>query len=338
MKSFVVGHAVFLVGALGLAFVASERKAERGGDAEFVLFDVQPAALSRIEYAWPNGTATVDVGGSEKARALAVHVARTIEKKASAKDAAAPDGGPEGAADEPARTEESRFQGGRMVERAAEQVAPLKARRSLGEVDAERLKIMGLEAPERTLTVKAGDRSITLEIGESTYGGQGRYARVKGERRVVLLESSIVSGLEGGPMQLMERRVVAAAPEDVVSATLKSGDRVGRFVQVDREQPQKRRFARADDPTAESEEANAFVSTLRGLRVVKYVQADELPATTEAGAFALELTEGRKLDGVVLEKADGSGHLVRVGPWTMELSTAQGKELVEDLAAALPAE
>ena len=48
------------------------------------------------------------------------------------------------------------------------------------------------------------------------------------------------------------------------------------------------------------------------------------------------LSDPPDVEGVVMQNADGTKFWVRSGPWTREISPAQGKELIEDLQAAAP--
>lgn len=352
-----MAHASFALVAVVCAWLLAHRVEEKkGGPSSVTLLDAGKGDVQKVTYTWPKGTSTVTSVGSAEARRAIVDVERTIDakkpdpkkpdpkkdKKPDAKKDAKADAGPVTATDagtaaepEPAPTrEQARFPGAKQVLTAIGALEPLKTRRTLGEVDAGRLKEMGLAEPERILVVtgKSG-ATLTLEIGESSYGGQGRYARKQGDAAVHLIDAALVTGLEGGPDTLMEKRILTAEPDKVIGFEVRHGDRSGAFVHVDRSQSATRFFAPRDDRAAKSEEAAAVMKTLRDVRATKMASAQA--AGSAVAAVDIEI-EGGKVTLAVLERVDAAGHLVKVDDWLFEISETQGKELVEDLDRLLP--
>jgi hypothetical protein len=179
-----------------------------------------------------------------------------------------------------------------------------------------------------------GGKTLTLEIGEASYGGQGRYARVKGEATVHLLDNAIVTGLEGGAESLMEKRVVVAEPENVKGFDVRHGDKIGTFTHVNRDQSAARFFAKKSDPSTKDEPATKLMTTLRAVRATKL--AAPMMAGAPFASFALEIEDRPKPQIIeVLERVDGEGYLIKSEEWLFEMSQTQGKELIEDLDAAL---
>ncbi len=346
-----LAHAAFALAAMVAAWLLGHRvDQKKGGPTSVVLLDADKGEVRALEYTWPKGRATVTAGGDVKARGAVVDVDRTVEpkkdpkkkddKKDDKKDVgdAGPAGADAGTAEpEPAPArEQARFPGGKTVISAIEALEPLRTRRTLGEVDAARLKEMGLERPERTLVVTAADGAkLTLEIGESSYGGQGRYARKQGEATVHLIDGAIVTGLEGGPETLMEKRVLVAEPERVLGFTVRHGDKSGAFVHVDRGQSATRHFAPKDDAASKSEPADAVMKTLRDVRATKLAPGPHAAGSAVA-VVAVELEGGARTTVELVERVDAAGHLVKLEPWLFEISETQGKELLEDLDALLP--
>lgn len=70
------------------------------------------------------------------------------------------------------------------------------------------------------LELRLGDRSRVLLVGDTTYGGEGRYAREEGVERVLVLPSSLIEPLELGRDALRERQVHRFVPGDVVGARI----------------------------------------------------------------------------------------------------------------------
>jgi hypothetical protein len=319
---------------------ANKVEEKQGGPSSVTLLDAKKGDVVKVVYTWPKGTSTVTSKGKEAARAVVVDVARDVDppkkpepKKDPKKDA--PDAGPAEEAPPPVK-ETAKFPGGKTVASSLEAFEPLKSRRTLGEVDADRLKAMGLEKPERSLTVTtANGKTLTLEIGESSYGGQGRYARVKGEKVVHLLDPAVTSGFEGGADTLMEKRVVTANIEEIAGYTARFGDKDASFTQLDREQSAKRKWVAAGDKAQEANEAaGKLMSTLRNVRATKL--ADAKSAGSAVATFVIDVAGRDKQKIEILERTDGEGHLASVDGWLFEISDTQGKELLDDLAAVFP--
>jgi Domain of unknown function (DUF4340) len=339
-------HMVFSALALLFAWrMANREEKETGGPTSFVLLDAAEGAVQKVEYRWPKGRSTA-VRAPNDAPPI-VEIDRELDDKkkddkkkkdAKTKDAAdagvadVADAGP-AEAEAPPKREQARFPGGKSVETALKGLEPLRSKRTLGEVDAEREKAMGLSAPERTLEVTTKKGAFVLEIGEAAYGGQGRYARVKGERIVHLVDTALVSGLEGGADSLMEKRVLPFDPEDIVSYEVRAGDKGGAFVHVDRAQARTRRFAPKEDPSGTREEAQKLINTVRSLRVQKL--ADPAVAGSPLVTFKVETAERGVVVVELLERTDGAGHLARFGEWVGEVSETSQKELTEDVSALL---
>jgi hypothetical protein len=348
--------AVALVFAWVQGHAAEEKK---GGPSSTVLFEAKKGEVTSVTYGWPRGTTRVSSKGAEAGRAVVVELDRELEVKdgkskkkkpdtpadkdgaegpaaegAAAEGAAEAKGDAEVAPAAPAR-EQARFPGGRGVMGALEGLEPLKTRRSLGPVDADRLTAMGLASPERTLTLStASGRSLTIEIGESAYGGQGRYARVKGQDAVHLLENTLVTGLEGGADTLMEKRMVPAGVEDILGFAARLGDKERAFVHNEREQAARRRFVPKEDRSSVRDEPGKVMTTLRNLRAHR-LAADPAVAGSAVAAFIVDIDGRAPLKVEVIERIDAEGHLVRSDGWLYEVSETQAKELLEDLAAAL---
>lgn len=347
-------HAAFALAALVTAWLLAHRVDEKkGGPTSVTLLDAKKGEVRALEYTWPKGRSSISTGEGGKTRTATVEVDRTVEPKKDPKkdpkkkddknaDKQGADAGPESAdagvaEPEPTPTrEQARFPGGKTVITAIEALEPLRTRRTLGDVDAARLKEMGLEHPERTLVVTtAGGAKITLELGESSYGGQGRYARKQGDATVHLVDAALVTGLEGGPETLMEKRLLVAEPEQVLGFSARHGDKGGAFVQVDRGQSATRHFAPKDDPSAKSEPADAVMKTLRDLRATKLAAGPQAAGSVVA-SIAVELEGGARTTVELVERIDAAGHLVKLDAWLFEVSETQGKELLEDLDALLP--
>lgn len=349
MKIQVIAHAaLLLVGAL-LAYLAWNRPDESGAEKAVVLAELTEKDLEQLTYTWPEGEAVVSPVRQGDDTTWAVTLSYEKEQKGAAKkkpdveegaaDAPGADAGPTEEPAEPVKVRVTeRFPGGRSVGRAAKALTPLGARRSLGKVEGERLAAMGLDEPERKLEVKAKGKTWTFLVGEATYGDQARYARLEGGDDVLLIDAAAVRGLEGSPVRLMEARLVTLESEDITGMKLTSGARQAAFTHVDRDQPKKRHFVVEGAPEQRSEEAAGLLSTVRGLRAMKYVDEAALAGATPRATVTLTRVAGEPFVVTVYEVSGGSDFVVAAGPWIGEVAAARARNLLDDVTAALPAE
>jgi len=329
-------HAGLLGVALIVAYLVWTGKPDDQAEQPVVVA-LDPADIVSVTYHWPEGENKLLPEGKGNERSVLVQSA-VDAKKPTSQPSSAPASQPASApASQPVERERAQFPAGSSVLKSLEAMAPLKVLRVLGDVETARLGQMGLSSPQRTLTVDAGSKSYALEIGDTTYGGQGRYARLRGKPEVYLIANATVLGLEGPAPRLMEWRLLPTELEHIVAIDVKSGSRNGAFVQVERAQESKRHFAPAATPEERSDEATNLVGKLRGLRATKYLTEAPAPGSaTEAATFAVKLDNGAPVTLQVLERVDGKGYSVRAGRWLAEVAEAQARELVEGAAAALP--
>jgi len=332
--------------AMALAWRAAHTVRERTGPSSTTLLAAEAGDVASVDYTWDKGTTRVQRDGAT----LVVSVDRELppgpagkgDKKADNGDAskgaeANADAGATAAVEAaaaPAPTrEQQRFPGGKPVGNAVKALEPLRSKRTLGVVDDARLTAMGLAKPARTLAVTTrSGRSLVLELGDASFGSQGRYARVAGEPVVHLIDAAVVAGFEGGVDALVDKQPLSAELEQVRGYALRAGDRAATFVHVAREQPSKRHFARRDDTSAKDGPATKLFGTLRNLRGTKLADAAVADAAgSVVAAFAVEASEPFLVE--IVERGDGGGHLARVQPWTWELSTTPAKELLDDVDA-----
>ena len=342
-------HVVVCAAALAFAWASAHRVAEKnGGPSSVTLLEAAEGEVTRLTYTWDKGQTVTTLTGSGKARAAEVKVDRELpstdkgdakDKKDDKKgdkgdekdDGDSADAVPDALAEPPAR-ETATIPGGKGVLSAVAAVEPLKTKRSLGVVEGERLVAMGLSEPTRTLEIVTGKKTLTLEIGEASYGAQGRYARVKGSAEVHLIDSAIVTGLEGGVDALLEKRMLSAELDDIVGFSVAHGERSGSYVHVDREQASKRFVAEASVPTVKKDGAGKLLTTLRNLRATKLAAAD-VAAGAVVVVVDVDVVGGKKHIELV-ERAEGAGHLLKSGGFVYEASATQARELMDDVDAA----
>jgi hypothetical protein len=338
-------HGALVIVAASLAWWAwhDDEPALKEGSGP-VLADIEAKDLESVEYKWPDGDITVtprEDGEDLLWTASLVHeVTEQPEKKAGPEPAAdagpAADGGAAPVPEPVKQTVTDRFPGGRMLVRSVEKLAPLKARRSLGKVEADRLPKMGLDAPERKLVVRARGKTYTFDVGDATYGNQARYVRLEGKDEVLLLEAAAVRGFEGKVSRLMEPRLAPFSIDDVTGFAVKVGEREAAFDHKDRDQPKLRHFVVRGSEDERSEEAQGLMATLRGLRAREYVEPAKVEGLVRVGSLAIARDKAPAIEVVVYEADDG--YFVQVGPWVGLVPPSRGKNLVEDMTAVTPVE
>lgn len=330
-------HAVLCALALGFAWrTAHTEKEKKGGPSVTVLLDADKGDVVSVDYTWDKGTTKTVVSGTAKNRSAVVDVDREVPKKAPPKKKDDKDEAPAALVEEVAEREKATLPGGKNVITAIEALEPLKTLRTLGVVDDVRLLAMGLQPPLRTLTVTTKKKTLVLELGEASYGAQGRYARVKGDSVVHLIDAAIVTGLEGGADSLLEKRLLTAELDAItgfaVKSTKKDSEKVAAFIHVDKDQASTRYFAKKDDPGRKDEAAGKLMTSLRNLRGNKLVTNTGGDADLGAvvATFVVDVA-GSAVTIEIVERADG--FVARVGRWVYELTATQSKELFDDVSA-----
>lgn len=334
---------VAAIAALAFAYRSAHAVEEKkGGPSSVTLLDTAADTVTTLAYRWDKGTTTTTLSGSKAGRRAVVVVDRELPPKKDPKDkkndaADVVDAGVPDALVEPAAREQGTIPGGKGVLAAATALEPLTTKRTLGVVDDARLLAMGLSPPLRFLDVTTSTgKQLHLEIGEASYGAQGRYARVVGDSTVHLIDGAVINGLEGGLDALLEKRLLLAELDqirgfDVVVGT--GTEQRGSFLHVDKDQPSTRYWASRDAPTTKREAVGKLLTTLRNLRGSSLAGKDVV-----AGAVVVRFVvdvDGNPQQIDVLERADGGGQLAKVGDFTWTLSPTSGREIVEDATTAL---
>jgi len=340
-------HVGLCVAALAFAWTSAHQVAEKkGGPSSVTLLGADVGDVTAVNYRWDKGNTVTTLSGTGAGRRAVVKLDRELPPKKPVKDPKDPKDNkdpkdpkdvvepavPEAIAEVPEH-ETGTIPGGKTVLSAVAGLEPLKTKRSLGVVDDARLEAMGLKTPLRSLEVKtASGKTLVLEIGEASYGAQGRYARVKGQPEVHLIDTAIITGLEGGIDALLEKRALTAELDGIVGYSVTAGAKNGTFTHIDREQVSTRYFA-ADG--VKKEAAGKLMTTLRNLRGSKLASPE---AATKAGAVVVKVavdTTGGPVAIELVERGDAEGTLMRTGGFVYEVTTTQARELQDDVDAAL---
>jgi hypothetical protein len=336
-KMSVVVQAVLLALCATLAlWVSRVTDDERPQAAASVLFAGKPDTISSVQYVWPAGSVQVTQAGGY----FVVDLDREREAAATKPDApkdGKKDAAPAAEAAAPAvvptpERERARFRGAKVVDDAMKALAPFVAKRALGEVDDSRKQAMGLSSPKRRLTLKAAQGEMTFDVGESVYGGQGRYLMRQGDPLVYVVDNAVVLGLEGSVDSLLEKRVLVADVAEIEALDVVLGTSRAAFVHKDREQSAKRQLV---DKTGTADgNAQKLLDTLLTTRGTALVDASvkgsprlSVVVRTTTGTTTVE----------VCERTDAGGFVAStVGGFVLVLSEAQARTLLDDAEALFP--
>ncbi len=338
MTRSVIFHSVFLLLSVAwAAHVWTYKPLVRGERPK--LFAAQADELQRVEYRWATGQVVLKPLGPVEGRTYRVSFTGEFDRQAVAKPARVdprtkqPVASPEPTVEAgPVPVVSETFPAGQFVAGVIKKLTPLHARRSLGEVDAVRLTEMGLDQPSRHLSVEAGGKILKLDIGGKTFGGQANYAREPGQSEVFLLDAEFVRTLEATPPQLMESRIVATPPADVLAMDVEIDGQLARFLHRNRSQFRQRHFVQRDQPTTTVDAASTFLTSLRTAHTKRWSEAGT-PSGEALLTVRLQRDDQDPLDLRLFALLDGPGFLVESGPWFAELPAEVGGKLLEEARA-----
>ncbi|NUQ73551.1 MAG: DUF4340 domain-containing protein [Polyangiaceae bacterium] len=154
------------------------------------------------------------------------------------------------------------------AQKLVDQLAPLKALRSIGKIGDDRAAEFGLVESEGTLTVKMGGSERKLVFGGPTPGGGDRYARDPASGEVYAIKGDIFRNLDGAESSLMERSLHEWPENDVAAATIAAQGKTRNLVRGGEER--KRFWADPTTPDANDETAGNWMSKLDRLRPSEY--------------------------------------------------------------------
>ncbi|MBZ4422194.1 DUF4340 domain-containing protein [Myxococcus sp. RHSTA-1-4] len=94
-----------------------------------------------------------------------------------------------------------------VAEKLFPRFAPLRAMRSLGELDAKKLEEVGLAGTQRKLTVTVGGKAEVFSLASPAGGWGTPYLRRESDGRVFLLGPALLPDLENATSRLVDRRL-----------------------------------------------------------------------------------------------------------------------------------
>jgi len=176
-----------------------------------------------------------------------------------------------------------RFVGSDAVTEWLAGAAPLRARRSLGELSAEQLGRVGLDEPEGTLAFRCGGSSASFQMGGRAYGNGDRYLRAERGGPVYLVASDKLAPLESAEFRLMERQLHTFEWREVVSLRLAAFDQQRELLQHNRLDEARAEWVDARTPDRRDETFGNWLSRFPRLRVQSYLDPEAQPGSELEG-------------------------------------------------------
>jgi len=235
--------------AVGLlaARITSQRQPEHAPVSVTVL-DATKMDVTRVHYTDDHNAVDFERGRGDKAPPVWIHLVHSADQKNDVKkdqkDKAKPE--PPKAKEPPAPPRD--LVGGDQATKVLDQFAPLVSPRAFGQLDAAKLKELGLEAPTRKLdvTVKGEVHHYVVGQPEKATGGES-FLRDTADGRVYLMPRGMLADLQN-PAHLVDRRLHGFEPGDFDRMVLGAGGKSKEYVQLDREVRAKAGFAPARTP------------------------------------------------------------------------------------------
>ncbi len=260
----IAAHSILAVGGLTWAYLVWTDDAPAVDESEVTVFECDPDALTNVELRTEEKDVTLEMREERGSRTAWLTVTRRPEN-----------GDP--------TTEH--FVGSSAVNEWLAQVAPLRAKRSLGELSEQQLHEVGLDHPEGRITLRCGGQRTTFQLGGRAYGNGDRYLRAD-RGPAYLVGSDRLSPLESAEFRLMERELHTFQPREIVSLTVHAFGQEKQLLQHNRLDEQRAEWVDAASPDRRDDTYGNWLSRFPRLRVQKYLAADAQPGADLEGMSA----------------------------------------------------
>lgn len=265
-KRAVLTHAILALGGLTLAYLVWTEEAVEVSPDEVTLVDCDAESLTGVTLELSGQTTRLSIERDGDTTSTLFTVTREDD---------------EGEAP-------SRFVGNPAALTFLEQVAPLRARRSLGELSDDVRAELGLDEPEGTLTVECGGESAAFSLGQGPFGEGDRYAQNTDGGDVVLLSSANLLPLQSASAQLMQRALHTFQWSDVEAMTLRGFGVDRRLRQRNRRDTSRAEWVDAADPDRRNELYGNWFAGYARMRLQAYLAAGAEPGDDLDGSAERE--------------------------------------------------
>jgi len=158
------------------------------------------------------------------------------------------------------------YPGSEKASKLFEKLMPLTAGRSLKLEGDDKLKELGLDKPQSTLSIALGDETHEVQIGNATYGSGNRYAQVDGGG-IYLLRADTIASLRSGASSLLDRHALGIKPEEIRRIEVNAGQQVREIVQRYPEDRDRAFYADPAVPDEKLEQVSNWIDRLLKMRV-----------------------------------------------------------------------
>jgi hypothetical protein len=116
------------------------------------------------------------------------------------------------------------FRGNELADKLWERFAPLRGARALGVLDEPKLKEVGLDKPDRFITVTANGTTSDYQVGTVAQGVVNPYFRDSKDGKVYLVKGTVLSDFEFAASRLVDRRLHTFKIDEFDEERVKAGD------------------------------------------------------------------------------------------------------------------
>lgn len=202
-----------------------------------------------------------------------------------------------GAVEEPAQQppiKKTNFKGNEASFKLLQSLANLRAVRRVGSMEQLNGKEFGLPEPKKIieLTMEGGQSPLKLEIGSYNFSKSMRYILETRDNRIYLLRSSLLRPLNRVKTALLDKKLFPFPVEEAEKIIVKKSGVEKTLWRL--KQMEKASAAWGEKPDAEMDISVmwTFVNSLKNLKVVSYLEENELPEGEEPLLSVLIQAEG----------------------------------------------
>ena len=262
-------HIVLLVVAAGLAYAKSRPEDESARPlepGEVELWGGKPEDVKRVSFSGKKKTVTLESAKDATGSWYKGQVEPAANPPPEEEDA----GPPSPHKPKPRKVEAATFMSVSVANKLMKGMAPLRAKKAIGEVGEDRAEAFGLHDPQGTLVIEIGDKKHTLIVGAATMGSGDRYVRYQKDNLVYVIDAAMVRDLEGGAGRLSERQQHEWKMADVEFASISAGENKR---ELKRSGTEGRKFwADVKTEDVNDETAANWLKKLERLRPIKFVE------------------------------------------------------------------
>jgi hypothetical protein len=244
------GRAAAIQGGLAVAGLLAahltwQREPEHA-PGSVTLIDASKVDVTHVHYADVNNAVDFERGRGGSEPPVWIHLVPSAE--APKNDNQSNKGKPEPTKPTPPVAPPRDLLGAEQAIKVLDQFAPFVSPRAFGQLDAGKLKELGLEAPTRKLdvTVKGDVRHYVIGQPEKSTGGES-FLRDTSDGHVYLMPRGMLADLQN-PNHLVDRRLHAFESDDFDRMVLAAGGKSKDYLQLGRQAHAKAAFAPAKTP------------------------------------------------------------------------------------------